>query len=65
MSDTKHNQITRELEQARAQLLDLSMRNRMLNFRPTKLSSIHIVDERPDEVYDRLVVNERKKHQVS
>ena len=59
MSDTKHNQITRELEQARAQLLDLSMRNRMLNFRPTKLSSIHIVDERPDEVYDRLVVNEK------
>ena len=35
------------------------MRNRLLNYRPSKVKTIQIVDEVPREVYDRLVVNSR------
>ena len=58
MIDSTVSEIAKELEQARERLLDLTMRNRMLNFLPTKLSTIRVVDERPREVYDRLVLNE-------
>ena len=36
------------------------MRNRLLNFIPTKLSTLKIVDELPSEVYSRLVLDENK-----
>lgn len=49
----------RQLEIARGKLLDLSLRNRLLNFRPTRRRSIRVVDEAPAEVYDTLVLNER------
>lgn len=51
--------IERELEQARERLLDLTMRNRLLNFRPTKRSTIEIIDELAREVYGRLVIEEK------
>ncbi len=49
----------RQLEIARARLLDLSLRNRLLNFRPTRRRSIRVVDEVPAEVYDILVLAEK------
>ena len=58
MTESTLSDIAKELEQARDRLLDLTMRNRMLNFRPTKLSTIRVVDERPCEIYDRLVLKE-------
>jgi len=48
-----------QIQAARRNLLDLSMRNRLLHFRPNKRRSIRVVDEMPNEVYDLLVLNER------
>lgn len=51
------------LEQAfetwRARLLDLTGRNRALNYHPTKVSTLTIVDEKPAEVF-RLLVGEEQ-----
>lgn len=41
-------------ENWRRKLLDLSRRNRLLNFKPTKVSTISIVDEQPAEVFRQL-----------
>src|SRR5262245_43535613 len=46
------------LEKIRARLLDLTNRNRLLNFRHTSASSIRIVDADLDAVFTRLVDNE-------
>lgn len=43
----------------RARLLDLTKRNRALNFRPTKVSTITVIDEKPAEVF-RLLVGESR-----
>ena len=39
-------------------LLDLSRRNRALNFKPTKVSTITIVDEHPAEVFRHICLDE-------
>jgi len=51
--------LERQLGSARQSLLDLTMRNRLLNFRPTKRSTVRVVDEIPAELYEILVLNER------
>jgi len=48
--------IREQVEQARKRLLDLTMRNRLLNFRPLKRGTLKIIDEIPREVYDILVI---------
>ena len=48
-------QIKDQLRKAREQLLDLSLRNPLLNFRPTKRTTIQIVDEFPNRVWQTLV----------
>ena len=52
--------VEQELEISRKRLLDLTMRNRLLNYRPAKSKSLKIVDEVPTEVYEILVLNERQ-----
>ena len=52
-------QVERQLEAARQKLLDLTMRNRLLNYRPSKARTIKVVDEIPKEIYDILVLHER------
>jgi len=52
--------IHQKLEDARRRLLDLSRRNRLLNFKPRNRRSIRIVDERPEEVY-RILVTDGKR----
>jgi superfamily I DNA and/or RNA helicase len=52
-------QVERQLEAARQKLLDLTMRNRLLNYRPSKARTIKVVDEIPKEIYDILVLLER------
>lgn len=47
------------LETWKRQLLDLTRRNRALNFRPLKVSTIAVVDEQPAEVF-RLVYDEER-----
>ena len=51
--------IVRQLQAARQNLLDLTMRNRLLNFRPTKLKTIQLIDAMPAEIYDSLVLREK------
>lgn len=53
------NDVARELERARQSLLDLTLRNRLLNYRPHRLRSIRVIDELPAEIYDALVLRER------
>jgi len=52
--------VTQELEISRKRLLDLTMRNRLLNYRPAKSKTLKIIDKVPAEVYDILVQNERQ-----
>lgn len=51
--------IARELEAARQRLLDLTLRNRLLHYRPSALRSIRVIGELPAEVYDALVLREK------
>jgi len=44
------------LNRLRKKLLDLSRKNRLLNFKETR-STLRIIDERPDQVYETLVSN--------
>ena len=48
-----------QLNQARAELLDLTLRNALLNFRPSKTRGVAIVDEIPRDVFRILVRNGR------
>ena len=52
--------VRQQLAEARHRLLDLTLRNRLLNFRPTRRTTVEIVDELPAEVW-RLVVEQQKK----
>jgi hypothetical protein len=53
------HQISRKLEAARRELLDLSLRNPLLNYRPLKSRGVEVVQEIPAEIY-RLLVREGK-----
>lgn len=46
--------IAASTENWRRKLLDLSRRNRLLNFKPAKVSTVTIVDEQPAEVFRQL-----------
>src|SRR5438552_8250113 len=47
------------IENWKRKLLDLTKRNRALNFRMNKVSTIAIVDEQPAEVFRQLYLQER------
>lgn len=51
--------IEEQLRAARLSLLDLTMHNRLLNYRPAKARTIKVADEVTREVYDFLVINEK------
>lgn len=44
-----------EIERFRERLLDLSLRNPLLSYRKTKRRTLQVVNELPDEMYERLV----------
>ena len=50
------DRVAQQLADAREKLLDLSMRNRLLNFRPTKRTTIRVVDELPHQTWRLLYV---------
>ena len=56
---TAANVILAELEAARKVLLDLGMRNPLLNYRPLRSRGLEVVDELPEQVY-RVLVEEGK-----
>jgi hypothetical protein len=41
------DRLTHRLENWKRQLIDLSRRNRLLNYKPTKASTVEVVDEVP------------------
>jgi len=49
------NQYSTTLENLRNRLLDLTARNRLLNFKPTKTASLRIIDELPNQLVDTLL----------
>ncbi len=53
------SRILDELDKARAELLDLSLRNTLLNYRKLRSKGVEIVDEVPAQVFETLVVKDR------
>ncbi len=53
-NDFFHGDIDAGLERIRLRLLDLSNRNRLLNYRYSKKSSLRVVDEIPDQLFNQL-----------
>lgn len=51
--------IEKQLEDARQNLLDLTMFNNLLNFRSKNAKTMRITDEIPTEIYDLLVLQEK------
>jgi hypothetical protein len=51
--------IADELESIRQKLLDLSYRNKLLNYKSSKRRTIPIIDESPREIYDIFVIQEK------
>lgn len=47
------------IEDARKKLLDLTLRNRLLNYRPTKARTIKILQSNPQDIYEILVLKEK------
>ncbi|MCL2701942.1 MAG: DUF3320 domain-containing protein, partial [Phycisphaerae bacterium] len=54
------DRVLSQLGKARERLLDLTMRNRLLNFVPTKRQTIRVIDELPGEIWRLLVVDGKK-----
>src|SRR5688500_18245518 len=58
-TDGSEERIRLTVDVWKRKLLDLSGRNRALNFKPTKVSTLTIVDEQPAEVFRYLYVQEK------
>ena len=56
---TEAASVRNEIEKSRRDVLDLTLRNPLLNFRPTKRRGIEVVDERSRELFRILVRGER------
>src|SRR5262249_34373946 len=57
-AENDRQRITDALENWKRKLLDLSKRNRALNFKMNKVSTIAVVDEQPAEVFRQLYLKE-------
>ncbi|NKC16739.1 MAG: DUF4011 domain-containing protein [Gammaproteobacteria bacterium] len=53
--DAVTQEVQELIEAARAKLLDLSARNRLLNFRHTPTNCLRVIDEMPDPLFERLL----------
>ena len=51
--------VVKELEALRQNLLDLSLRNNLLNYRPSQKRTISIASRTPDEIYELFVLQEK------
>ncbi|WP_428305472.1 DUF4011 domain-containing protein [Lacipirellula sp.] len=52
--------LSAELNRFRERLLDLSNRNPLLNYRISRTRTLEIIDERPEQVYQRLVIDGKR-----
>ncbi len=51
--------VVKELEALRQNLLDLSLRNNLLNYRPSQKRTISITGRKPEEIYELFVLQEK------
>lgn len=51
-----------KIETWKNKLIDLSRRNRLLNFKPTKVTTIKVVDELPSEIFKSMVIEHNSFH---
>lgn len=49
-----------QLEENRKKLLDLTLRNRLINYRSTKARTLRIINENPLDIYETLVLKEKQ-----
>jgi hypothetical protein len=54
------NTTYKKLEAARQELLDLGLRNKLINYQLLKTRGVEIVDELPKQIYEILVEKERQ-----
>jgi superfamily I DNA and/or RNA helicase/very-short-patch-repair endonuclease len=54
--------LEKKIEAWKNKLIDLSRRNRLLNFRTTKVTTLKIIDELPSEVFKSMVVENNSFH---
>ncbi len=59
MDDVLIQKFERAYRRWKERLLDLTGRNRLLNFRPTKVSTIRVTSPEPGDLFEQLVVRER------
>ncbi|CAN5386367.1 hypothetical protein BH23CHL1_BH23CHL1_08030 [soil metagenome] len=52
--------MSRQIEQAREKLLDLGLRNSLINHRPLRARGVEVVDELPAEIFQMLVPQSRR-----
>ncbi len=57
---TSNPELNQKIEQWKANLIDLSKRNRLLNFRETKTGSVNILYPQPEDAFDTLVKKGRE-----
>lgn len=53
----KEKSLDKRISKWKEKLIDLTKRNRLLNFKSTKSSTLRIIDEQPPEVFRALVTN--------
>src|ERR1043166_9089767 len=58
-STSDNDRVKASIENWKRKLLDLTKRNRALNFKVNKVSTITIVDEQPAEVFRQLYLREQ------
>ena len=59
MEESANVKIDVKIGALRKNLLDLTMRNKLLNFKP-RARSIRVVDEIPTEIYQLMVLDDKK-----
>ena len=59
MEESANMNIEVKIRALRKNLLDLTMRNKLLNFKP-QVRSIRVVDEIPTEIYQLMVLEDKK-----
>jgi hypothetical protein len=59
--NTDQSPALRSLENLRMRLLDLTARNRLINFRHTKRGSLRIIDELPDQLVEMLLAEKEMR----
>lgn len=54
-----NEKIQQKIEKWKQDLLDLSLRNRLINFQPGKHSTLRLIEPSPDKLFESVVVRER------